>query len=82
MKVKSIVIIALIILVSLLALSNALNVYENGNITLEEHHHDGEEHSHEHAEGEEQSQEHAGGEEQSQEPAEGEEHTHEENSTH
>ena len=58
MNVKSIVIIALIILVSLVALSNALHVYEEGNITLEEHHHhDGEEHSHEHSEGEEHSHE-------------------------
>lgn len=49
MNYKSILIIALIVLVSLVALSNALHIYENGNITLEEHHdHGGDEQGHSH----------------------------------
>jgi len=46
MNIKSIIIIVLIILVVLVAVSNALHTYEQGNITLEEHHHEGEEHNH------------------------------------
>jgi ABC-type nickel/cobalt efflux system permease component RcnA len=49
MNIKVILIIACVILVSLFALSNALNIYENGNITLEEHDHD---HNHDHDEAE------------------------------
>lgn len=47
----------LIILVALVAVSNALHTYEEGNITLEEHHHEGE-HTQEHEEGEEHTHEH------------------------
>ncbi|MEE1117029.1 hypothetical protein [Methanosphaera sp.] len=46
MNIKSIIIIVLIILVALVAVSNALHTEEVGNITLEAHHHEGEEHNH------------------------------------
>lgn len=63
MNYKSILIIALIVLVSLVALSNALHIYENGNITLEEHHdHGGDEQGHSHEDN--HSEEHNHSEEQ------------------
>lgn len=46
MNIKAILIIVFIILVSLLALSNALHLYDEGNITLEEHDHEDSEHEH------------------------------------
>lgn len=56
-KKVSILIIALIILVTLVAVSQALNIYEKGNITLEEHNHDHGEHNHEEHEHEEHANE-------------------------
>ena len=73
MNYKSILIIALIVLVSLVALSNALHIYENGNITLEEHHdHGGDEQGHNHENN--QSEEHGHNE--------SEEHSHNERDSH
>ncbi|RAP50910.1 MAG: hypothetical protein BZ136_00375 [Methanosphaera sp. rholeuAM74] len=51
MNYKTILIIVLVVLISLVALSNALHVYEESNITLE-HHHDGENEEHNHTENE------------------------------
>ncbi len=66
MKIKSIIIVVFIILVSLVALSNALHTYEEGNITLEEHHHDDQTHDHENHEDEHSDESHDG--ENHQEP--------------
>jgi len=73
MNHKSIIIIVFIVLVSLIAVSNALHVYENGNITLEEHHdHDGQGHDSNHNESEDHNhtQEHNESQEHTQEHAE------------
>jgi len=51
MNYKTIIIIVLVVLISIVALSNALHVYEESNITLE-HHHDGESGDHNHTENE------------------------------
>ena len=62
MNYKTTLIIVLVVLISLVALSNALHVYEESNITLEHHQHDGENEEHNHTENEEheytQSEEH------------------------
>ncbi|WP_292473670.1 hypothetical protein [Methanosphaera sp.] len=58
MNMKSIIMMVLIILVALVGVSNALHTYEEGTITLEEHHHEGEEHTHEHEEGEKHTHDH------------------------